>query len=295
MKAPVLIKLSGKAVDDQEALGKVCTAVAHALSQGQMPVLLHGGGQRLNQLEKRLGREPLLIEGRRVTDAATLEAAKMAFAATGLDLCAALTWRGLKAIPLPAGALGLVVCRRRPPVMLQQGGQPVAVDYGLVGDIVAVNADVLRPLLQASIIPVIASLGLDSEGQYYNINADTVAARLAAALGAAELQMVSDVPGILSDVANPLSLIHNLSSAEASAMLINGQAGAGMKPKIEAILTALAHGVPKVRVLDASGLMRLYAPSAQAQTLGSKGHFGTLINAGTRQGGTSTNIAAASS
>ena len=251
MYRPILLKLSGNALVGT-ALAQVCAAVQKARHFGRSIVIVHGGGAQLDTLSKRHGLTPVLIGGRRVTDSATLELAKLAFAGNGVDLAAALRAASVKAIPLPAGAAGLVTATRRPPqTIVGDDGQSVLVDFGHVGDIAAVDPQVVWSLLAYGIVPIVSPLAMDDSGNIFNINADSLAAKLAASLEAFELVMVSDVAGIYADPNDPMTRIAQLSRAEAQSMLNRGAARGGMRPKLMAVEQALSLGVARVRICDA--------------------------------------------
>jgi acetylglutamate kinase len=267
MLRPILLKLSGKALAG-EPLAAVCAAVQEARAAGAAVVIVHGGGAQLDALAVKHGLTAVTVAGRRVTDAATLELAKMAFAANGVDLVAALRAAGVAAIPLPAGAGGLVTATRRPPqVVRTDDGETLTVDYGLVGDIVAVNPQPARALLAHGLIPVVSPLAMDDEGKVYNVNADTLAARLASALDAAELVMVSDVAGLYADPKDPRTLIPRLTRAEARALVDAGAARGGMRPKLGAVEQALALGVARVRICDAERVTAMLTSVALGDSL----------------------------
>ena len=180
-------------------------------------------GRRRRELQKRLGQTPKQVAGRRVTDAATLDVMKMVVAGkVNVDLCAAL-WRGRRASrsACTARARALIEAERRPPRVFAGAG-PDPVDFGLVGDVTGVNAELLELLARAGYVPVLACLGADADGAVYNINADTVANRVAIALDAEGLVLVSDVPGVLRDVADPASRIARLTVAEGRALIADG-------------------------------------------------------------------------
>lgn len=262
MDRPILLKLSGKALSG-EPLAQVCLAIKDARAFGRSIVIVHGGGAQLDTLSARHGITPVILGGRRVTDSATLELAKLAFAGNGVDLTAALRAAGVQAIPLPAGAARVITAQRRPPqTILDEDGQKSQVDFGYVGDITAVDVQPVWGLLAYGIVPIISPLAMDDAGGIYNINADTLAARLAAALNACELVMVSDVPGIYADPQNPATPIAHLSRTEAQALVDRGIARGGMRPKLAAVEQALNLGVARVRICDANCLATTLAGSA---------------------------------
>lgn len=270
MTASSLLKLSGKALLGS-ALQNICQAVAKATAAGYPIVIVHGGGAQLDELASRHGIKSITVAGRRITDSATLDLAKMAFSANGVDLVAALRAAGVVAIPVPAGAGGIVTAKRRPPQTVRcDDGSEHTIDYGYVGDIVAVNRDLLQTLLHQKIVPVISPLAMDDHGQCFNINADTLAAHLAASIGATELMMVSDVTGLYADPKNPQTCIAQLNKNQLQTFITSGAASGGMLPKLAAVDKALTLGVERVRICSFSAISQALAglDNKNATTLG---------------------------
>jgi acetylglutamate kinase len=219
---------------------------------GHEAVVVHGGGPQATALQKRLGLEPHLVGGRRVTDAETLEVMKMVLGGRlSSDLCAAFAAEGVRAVGLHGGS-GVVNARRRPPRVVSGGG-PEPVDFGLVGDVVGFDLELLHLLASGGRVPVIASLGLDPEAGVLNINADVIAAHLARSLPADALVLVTSAPGVLRDVDDPASRLGQLTEAEARAAIRTGVIAGGMIPKVEEALGAVRVGVPRVVIVGALG------------------------------------------
>lgn len=232
-------------------------------------VVVHGGGAQATALQKALGQEPNIVAGRRVTDAATLDVMKMVVAGKlNVDLCSALLAAGAKPVGLHGASSLAVRAHKRPPREIPGHG---VVDFGHVGDVDGVNQDLLSLLLGGGYLPVLACLGADENGAVYNINADTVANGVAVALGAAGLLLVSDVPGVLRDVADPKSRIPRLTEAEARAAIADGTITKGMIPKLEESFAALAAGVRAVYVLGKLG------PGELVRATESPGSVGTVL------------------
>src|SRR5687768_2443097 len=174
-----VIKLSGKATERPDNLSSLAEELALLHQVGIRICVVHGGGKQLSELASRMGVEQTIIEGRRVTDDETLEMAKMIFAGKiNLDILAALRNRGIEAVGLSGVDGNIVHAERRPPkeVLNRETGERSQVDYGHVGDIVEINSRLLTVLLGQGYLPVVSSLGADSEGTVFNINADTIAA-----------------------------------------------------------------------------------------------------------------------
>ncbi len=246
-----VIKVGGAALADDGAARRVVEQ-AHVLHQvGIRIVLVHGGGPQSTSLSRALGAEPRFVGGRRVTDGAALEVAVLVLnGAVNTRLLAACRAVGLPAVGLSGVAAGLVQARRRPPA----GG----VDYGHVGDIVAVDPAVLETLLAAAHVPVVSPLAADDEGALLNINADTVAAAIAVALRAEKLMLVTGAAGILERPGDPGSLVSLTDLAGLAGLRERGCLEGGMLPKASSIESALRGGVGRVHILSgevADGLL----------------------------------------
>lgn len=245
--APLVVKLGGEVIGG-DSLGVVAADLA-ALAQEMPVVVVHGGGPQATQLSKALGLETKQIAGRRVTDEPTLDVMKMVVAGKlNVDLCAALVAAGARPVGL-SGASSLVITAERRPPRLYPGAGEEPVDLGLVGDVTGVDAALLRLLLGAGHTPVLACLGAAASGQVYNINADTVASRVAVALGARGLVLVSDVPGVLRDVSDPSSRLPRISVEEGRELIATGVVTKGMIPKLEEAFAALSDGVARIHIV----------------------------------------------
>lgn len=245
---PLVIKLGGEVVGGP-ALAPIAADLAALMNAGTRAVLIHGGGPQATKLQERLGIPVRQIAGRRVTDAETLDVMKMVVAGKlNVDLCAALLGAGAHPVGLH-GASGPVIKAARRPPRAYAGAGPDPIDLGLVGDVIDVDRHLLEILVRAGYLPVIACLGAGEGGQVFNINADTVANRVAVALGAAGLFLVSDVPGVLRDVKDPTSRIPRLTTAEGKALIADGVVSKGMIVKLEEAFAALAEGVRRIHVV----------------------------------------------
>src|SRR5690349_24945202 len=194
-----VVKFSGKVTEDHERLISLCEELALLNQVGIRVCVVHGGGKQLSELAKKLGIEQTIIEGRRVTDDATLDMAKMIFAGKiNTDILAALRQRSIEAVGLSGVDGNIVHAEKRPPkeILNRQTGVRDTVDFGYVGDVVQINSRLLTVLLDHGYLPVVSSLGADDEGSVFNINADTIAAEIAVRLQAEKLILLSDVDGI---------------------------------------------------------------------------------------------------
>jgi acetylglutamate kinase len=248
-----VVKLSGKVTEDHNNLTSIVEELALLQQVGIRLCVVHGGGKQLSELASKLGIEQTIIEGRRVTDDATLEMAKMIFAGKiNTDILAALRQRGIEAVGLSGVDGNIVHAEKRPPkeILNRQTGVRDKVDFGYVGDVVQINSRLLTVLLDHGYLPVISSLGADDEGIVFNINADTIAAEIAVMLQAEKLILLSDVDGIYLDPAQPQSKLSQLSAAEADELIASGAATGGMIPKLQSIITLLRRGVHSAHIIS---------------------------------------------
>jgi acetylglutamate kinase len=255
-----VVKVGGAICGDLPALRGLAEQLAVLWELGIRIVLVHGGGPQTTALASALGLETTLINGRRVTCEKTLDVAVMTLnGAVRTAILAACRGVDLPAIGLSGVDAGLIRARRRPPQVEQNGSDPaITVDYGLVGDLVSVNAAVLGRLLDAELMPVVSPLSADDSGQVLNVNADTVAASIARELKAEKLIFITDTPGLLEDPHQSSSLVSYTDLAGLRALEERGAIAAGMLPKIKATMEALLGGVRRVHMVGAhrrSGLL----------------------------------------
>ena len=248
-----VVKLSGKVTDEHANLASLCEELALLHQVGIRVCVVHGGGKQLTELAEQLGVEQTIINGRRVTDDATLDMAKMIFAGKiNTDILAALRHRGVEAVGLSGVDGNIVLAERRPPkeVFNQATGESEHVDFGHVGDVLEINDRLLRVLLDHEYMPVVSSLGADDEGRVFNINADTIAAEIAIRLQAEKLVMLSDVDGIYLRAGERASKISRLSAREVEALISDGVATGGMIPKLQNITEILRRGVRSAHIIE---------------------------------------------
>jgi acetylglutamate kinase len=237
--AVAVVKYGGNAMIDPGLGRAVADDVVLLRAVGLKPVVVHGGGPQISELMARLGKEPEFRDGLRVTDAETVDIARMVLVGkVNRDIVAAINVHGPLAVGLSGEDAGLILASARAP------------ELGYVGDVRAVNPTILERLLAEDLIPVVSTIGSDPSGQAYNINADTVAGALAEALGAEKAVFLTDVAGLLDDVDDPASLISHVTAAELQAMIDGGRLTGGMIPKIAAALHAVENGVASAHLLD---------------------------------------------
>jgi len=235
----VVIKFGGNAMVDEALSHSFAADIVLLRAIGIRPVVVHGGGPQIGRLLSRLGKESEFRDGLRVTDAETLDVARMVLAGqVGRGIVGAINQREPVAVGLSGEDAGLIVATQRDESL------------GYVGDVVDVNRPILDTLLAGSFIPVISTIGADGQGQAFNINADSAAIAIAASLGAEKLVYLTDVPGVLTDVDDPASLVSRLSASRVRLLIDDGIISGGMIPKVEACLDAISAGVGSAHILD---------------------------------------------
>lgn len=247
-----VVKLGGDVLQDEEVLDHVAEQLALLHSLSIRLVVVHGGGPQASLLSRRLGREPVMVAGRRVTDDAALEVAKLVYAGLlSTDLVSALRRHQVQAVGLSGVDADLLTAHRRPPVEVQTDeGERRLVDFGHVGDIDRVDPRVLTTLVEHRFVPVVASLAGDGEGGVFNVNADTVAESLAIALRAQKLLFLTGAPGVLRDRNDPSSLVTFADPDDLAGLLAGGGIAGGMRPKVEACIRAATGGVERTHIID---------------------------------------------
>jgi acetylglutamate kinase len=247
-----VVKLGGDVLVPGEILDSVTGQLALLSSLGIRIVVVHGGGPQATALSRRLGFEPRMVAGRRITDDGALEVAKLVYAGQiNVDLLSALREHRVQAVGLSGVDAELITAHRRPPVsVVDDSGTTLRVDYGHVGDIDRVDPRVLVTLLEARMMPVVASLAGGEDGQVYNVNADTVAESLAVALRAQKLIYLTGAPGVLRERNDPSTLITFADPDDLAGLMANGALGGGMRPKVEACIRAATGGVERTHIID---------------------------------------------
>ncbi len=247
-----VVKLGGEVLSDPDVRDHVAGQLSLLSSLSIRLVVVHGGGPQATALSRRLGQEPRLVAGRRVTDDAALEVAKMVYAGQlNVDLLAALREHKVQAVGLSGIDADLLTAHRRPPVsVVDDDGRTVQVDYGHVGDIDRVDPRVLATLMEARFMPVVASLAGDEDGGVYNVNADTVAESLAVALRAQKLIFLTGAPGVLRDRNDPTTLVTFADPDDLAGLMASGALAGGMRPKVEACIRAATSGVERTHIID---------------------------------------------
>ena len=247
-----VVKLGGEVLADPRAVDDIAAQVSLLSSLGIRLVVVHGGGPQATALSRRMGHEPRIVAGRRVTDDDALAVAKMVYAGQlNVDLLASLRAHEAQAVGLSGVDADLITAHRRGPVkVMDDAGQTQTVDYGHVGDLDRVDPRVLLTLLEGRFVPVVASLAGDGDGNVFNVNADTVAESLAVALRAQKLIFLTGAPGVLRDREDPSSLVAFADPDDLAGLLASGAVSGGMRPKVEACIRAATGGVERTHIID---------------------------------------------
>lgn len=235
----VVVKYGGNAMTDPGLAARFAEDVVLLRQVGLLPVVVHGGGPQIGDLMGRLGKVSEFRDGLRVTDAETLDIARMVLVGkVGRDIVGAINMHGPLAVGVSGEDGGLIEAEARHP------------DLGFVGNVSAVNPTLLNKLLAEGLIPVLSTIGVDPAGQSYNINADTVAGAIAEALNAEKIIYLTDVAGLYEDIDQPESLIRRTDAPTLRAKIESGALTGGMIPKIEACVRAVTNGVTSAHLLD---------------------------------------------
>lgn len=239
-----VIKLGGSVLDDEEALQHILIDIHFMESVGMRPVVVHGGGNRINNAMREAGIEPSFVQGRRVTDAETLAIVERVLASETNEYLADQFEK--------VGGRAMTLNFDSTPVL---NGEKLVVDgetedLGFVGKVTSVDRLVIDNLCYAGQVPFIPSMCIDESGAKFNVNADTAATAVAIELSADKLVFLSDVPGVLADADDASTLISNLTVDEAKQLIADGKIKGGMIPKLEACIDTLNRGVNKVHIVD---------------------------------------------
>ncbi len=268
-----VVKYGGHAMGDPALARDFAEDIVLLEAVGVRPIVVHGGGPQIGAMLKRLGHESRFVDGLRVTDAATAEVAEMVLSAINKELVTWIAQAGGRAVGLSGKDSGLVIAeklsrsRRDPDSLIEQ-----AVDLGFVGEPAEVDRTVLDVLTAADLIPVIAPIAAGRDGATYNINADTMAGAVAAAVGAARLFLLTDVPGVLAKTGE---LLTDLSPDRVAELVADGTISGGMIPKLETCVAAVAGGVDAAVILDGR------VPHAMLLEIFTREGAGTLVRRST--------------
>jgi len=237
--ATVVVKFGGNAMVDPALSTTFAADVVLMHSVGILPVIVHGGGPQIGAMLNQIGKESSFVDGLRVTDAETLDVARMVLGGkVSRDIVSAINVHGPLAVGVSGEDAGLI------------RATPRSAELGFVGDVASVNPDIINKLLVEGLIPVVSSIGSDESGQAYNINADTVAGHLAAALNAQKMIALTDVEGLRKNPDDPGSLISEIRADELRPLVGTDTVSGGMIPKVEACLHAVDNGVASAHMIN---------------------------------------------
>lgn len=238
----VVIKYGGNAMINENLKMAVIKNVILLSCVGINVVLVHGGGPEISDMLKKIGKESKFINGLRYTDEETMDIVQMVLSGKiNKDLVAIMKREGGKAVGLCGLDDGMLKAKR----LIEDG-----VDYGRVGDITEVNTSLIKQVIAGGYIPVISTVAMADDGGSYNINADTAAAKIAVALGAEKLMLLTDVRGLLRDPKDPETLISMVSASEVPSLIREGIITGGMIPKVDCCVEAVRMGVKRAHIID---------------------------------------------
>ncbi len=257
----VVVKFGGNVSADKLKLDNVAKDIVLLRLVGMKPVVVHGGGDEISRFMKRMCKEPVFVDGLRVTDDETMELVEMVLVGrVNKSIVCAIELQGGRSVGLSGKDGRLILARVRDPKL------------GRVGVVESLNTSAVTSLSDAGFIPVIAPVGMDLEGRSLNINADTLAGELAISLKAEKYMVLTDVMGVLRDAGDPSSLISSLSLEEARKLVESGAVAGGMMPKIESCIRALESGVRRAHILNGD------TPHSLVLELLTERGIGTMIN-----------------
>lgn len=237
----VVVKYGGSAMLDKELEESVIKDVALLKLVGMQPIIVHGGGKEISKWIDKVGKDTKFVEGFRVTDKDTMEIAEMVLNRVNKNLVQMVEHLGVKAIGICGKDGGMIRVTKK---------MPNGKDIGYVGDVESVDTEIIDTLLENDFIPIIAPVGMDEEGDTYNINADDAACAIAGAIRAEKLAFLTDVEGVCMDPEDKSSLISVLNLTEADQLIEDGVISGGMLPKVNNCTKAVRDGVGRVHILD---------------------------------------------
>ena len=244
----IVVKYGGNAMTDPELESSFARDIVLLKTVGLHPVVVHGGGPQVDGLLKELGRESQRIDGMRVTDKSTMDVVEMVLGGSvNKSIVSLINKHGGRAIGLTGKDANLILAKKLLMERIGDDGIAVPIDLGFVGDVVSVNKDVITMLIAADFIPVIAPLGVDSEGNTYNINADLVAGKVAEFLQAEKLMLLTNIKGVLGRDGN---VVTGLTPKKVDGLIADGTISGGMIPKIQCALDAVRSGVKSAVIVD---------------------------------------------
>ena len=266
----IVVKYGGNAMTDPALESSFARDIVLLKTVGMHPVVVHGGGPQVDNLLKELGRQSDRIDGMRVTDKSTMDIVEMVLGGgVNKSIVSLINKHGGRAIGLTGKDANLILAKKLMMEKIGADGIAVPVDLGFVGDVVSVNKDVINMLIASDFIPVIAPLGVDSEGNTYNINADLVAGKVAEFLQAEKLMLLTNIKGVLG---RDGQVVTGLTLQKVDGLIEDGTISGGMIPKIQCALDAVRSGVKSAVIVDGS------VPHATLLEIFTNEGVGTLIS-----------------
>ena len=243
----VVIKYGGNAMIDEQLKNNFARDVVLMKLVGINPIIVHGGGPQIGDLLNKLGIESKFVSGMRITDADTMDVVQMVLGGlVNKEIVSLINTHGGRAVGITGKDGGLLKARKLSAQTVDEDTEE-SVDIGQVGEITEVNVDVLETLTESQFIPIIAPIGVGEDGESYNINADIVAGKVAEAMSASKLVLLTNTPGILDAEQKTLS---GLSKTDVESLISNGIINEGMLPKVDCALSAVSSGVSSVQIID---------------------------------------------
>jgi acetylglutamate kinase len=270
--AVIVIKVGGHAMVDPVARSSMIKDIVTLKFLGARPVVVHGGGPEIDAMMKRMGKTPKFVSGLRVTDEETLEIVRMVLVGNvNAGIVTLISKYGGNGAGIIGNDGNLIVARKKAPEKAVVDGKETEVDYGWVGETERINPGILNMLLDNEYVPVISPIGYDSEGNCLNLNADTAAGDIAAAIRATSLVSMTDVDGVMLDPSNKETLVSQLSVQQCYELIDKGVISRGMIPKVLSSISVINGGIKSVHIINGN------IPHALLQELFTDKGIGTCI------------------
>lgn len=247
----VVIKFGGSVMTQKDFLESVLRDVVFMECVGINPVIIHGGGPRISEKMKKLGKTPKFVEGLRITDEETMKIVEETLMEINQELVDIIQSFGGRAKGISGRTENMILVTKHPPVETKlPSGKTELVDIGYVGEVKLVNPEPVKKLIQKQAVAVITPIGIDLEGNGYNVNGDHVASQMSGALKSEKLVYLSDVHGVMTNPQNPETLVSTLTIEQVNKMIKDGIVTGGMLPKVRSCIRAVEGGVSKTHIID---------------------------------------------
>lgn len=270
-KGKVVVKFGGSSIGGMEQIGAFAVQIAELRNRGLTPIVLHGGGPEITEEMKRCGLPVKKVAGLRITDDLTLQIAKSVLSRINDRVVVSLRGAGLMAMGVAGSEGDTLVAKRMEPVQVDGANGKEHVDLGYVGEVIKVNPRLVNALCDKGFVPVVYSICADESGMLMNVNADTAAAALAAGVGASDMILVTEVPGVLRVFEDLGSTIPEIKESDLAPLVSSGILKDGMIPKVEACFIALRAGVDKAHIICGT------TPNSIVDQLFSGRNLGTIL------------------